>query len=193
MLGASLDLEVFQTHALEFVGQRLDGLGQITLANLAALGHHAGDALIRLGLQIEERKVFELPFYGRDAQAIRQRSVDVHGLARLEQAAVLSKRRQRSHVVQAVCQLDDNHANVTAHSKEHLSQVERLLLVHAVDFDVGELGHAVDQLGHGGTEQVGHVGKRCLRVLDRVMQQRSAHHVAIHLSSARMMATSTDG
>ena len=90
MLGASLDLEVFQAHALEFVSQRLDGLGQITLANLAALGHHAGDALIRLGLQIEERKVFELPLYGRDAQAVCQRSVDVHGLACLEQAAVFA-------------------------------------------------------------------------------------------------------
>ena len=83
--------------------------------------------------------------------------------------------------MQAVCQFDDDYADVAAHGKEHLSQVECLLLVHAVDFDVGELGHAVDQLGHGGTEQIGHVGKRRLRVLNRVMQQRSAHHIAIHL------------
>ena len=54
VLGTAVDLEALQANAVELVGERLDGLGQIALANLARLGYHARDALIGIGLQVEE-------------------------------------------------------------------------------------------------------------------------------------------
>ena len=56
-----MDLEALQANAVELVGERLDGLGQIALADLARLSHHARDALVGIGLQVEERQVLELP------------------------------------------------------------------------------------------------------------------------------------
>ena len=83
--------------------------------------------------------------------------------------------------MQAVGEFDDDDANVLGHGKEHLAQRKRLLLVHAVDFDVCELGHAVDELCHGFAKQAGNVGKRGFGVLDGIVQQRGAHHIAVHL------------
>ena len=50
VLGTAVDLEVFQANAVELVGERLDGLGQIALTDLARLRHHACDALVGIGL-----------------------------------------------------------------------------------------------------------------------------------------------
>ena len=83
--------------------------------------------------------------------------------------------------MQAVGKFDDDDADVLGHGEEHLAQRERLLLVHAIDFDVGELGHAVDKLGHRLTEQARDISKRGLGILDSIVQQRGAHHIAVHL------------
>ena len=181
VLGATVDLKALKTNAIELIGERLDGLGQITLANLARLGYHARDALVGIGLQVEEGQVLELPLDRAHAQAVGQRRVYVHGLARLKQTAVLAQGGKRAHVMQAVGELDDDDADVLGHGEEHLAQREGLLLVHAVDFDVGELGHAIDELGHRIAKQAGNIGKRGLGILDGIVQQRGAHHVAVHL------------
>ena len=61
--------------------------------------------------------------------------------------------------MQAIGKFDDDNANVLGHGEEHLAQRERLLLVHAIDFDVGELGHAIDKLGHRIAKQAGDIGE----------------------------------
>ena len=59
--------------------------------------------------------------------------------------------------MQAVGKLDDDHADITRHGEKHFAQVERLLLVHAVDLDIGELGHAVNELGNSRTKDARHI------------------------------------
>ena len=181
VLGTAVDLEVFQANAVELVGERLDGLGQIALTDLARLRHHARDALVGIGLQVEEGQVLELPFNGAHAQTVGQGRIHVHGLASLKQATVLTQGCKGAHVVQTVGKLNDDDADVLGHGEEHLAQREGLLLVHAVDFDVGELGHAIDELGHRIAKQAGNIGKRGLGILDGIVQQRGAHHVTVHL------------
>ena len=181
VLGATVDLEALQANAVKLIGERLDGLCQIALANLARLRHHARDTLVSVGLQVEEGQVLELPLNGAHAQTVGQGRIHVHGLARLKQATVLAKRRQRTHVVQAVGKFDDDDTDVLGHGEEHLAQRKRLFLVHAIDFDVGELGHAVDKLSHRLAEQARDIGKRGLGILDGIVQQRSAHYVTVHL------------
>ena len=61
VLGTTVDLKALKTNAIELIGERLDGLGKITLAHLARLGYHARDALVGIGLQVEEGQVLELP------------------------------------------------------------------------------------------------------------------------------------
>ena len=181
VLGTAINLEVFQANAVELVGECLDGLGQIALTDLARLRHHACDALVGVGFKVEEGQVLEFPFNGAHAQTVGQGRIHVHGLAGLKQATVLTQGRKGAHVVQTVGKFDDDNANVFGHGEEHLAQRKRLLLVHAIDFDVGELGHAIDELGHRIAKQAGHIGKRGLGILDGIMQQRGAHHIAVHL------------
>ena len=181
VLGAAINLEALQANAVELVGERLDGLGKVALADLARLSHHARDALVGIGLQVEEGQVLELPLNRAHAQAVGQGRVHVHGLASLKQATILTQGRQRTHVVQTVGKFNDDDTNVLGHGEEHLAQREGLFLVHAVDFDVGELGHAIDELGHRIAEQAGNIGERGLGILDGIVQQRGAHHIAVHL------------
>ena len=61
VLGTTVDLKALKTNAIELIGERLDGLGKIALANLARFGYHARDALVGIGLQVEEGQVLELP------------------------------------------------------------------------------------------------------------------------------------
>ena len=181
VLGTAVDLEVLQADAVELIGKRLDGLGKVALADLARLSHHARDALVGIGLQVEEGQVLELPLNRAHAQAVGQGRVHVHGLASLKQATILTQGRQRTHVVQTVGKFNDDDTNVLGHGEEHLAQREGLFLVHAVDFDVGELGHAIDELSNGFAKQAGNIGERGLGILDGIVQQRGTHHIAVHL------------
>ncbi len=181
MLGAAINLEILESHALEFIGKRFNSLRQKALACLAALSHHTRDTLVGIRLQIEKREVLELPLNGTHTQAVSQRRIDIHGLARLKEAAIFAQRCKRTHVMQAVGQLNDDDADVARHSKKHLAQVERLLLVHAVDFDVSELSYAVYEVGYRLTKDCRDIGKRGLGVLDRVMQKRRAHHIRVEI------------
>ena len=181
VLGASRDREAVEAHAAQLVGERLDGLLGVALALVAGVLDHACDALVLLGLEVEEREVLELPLERGDTEAVCERRVDVHGLVGLERAAVGRQGRKRAHVVQAVGKLDDDDADVAAHSQEHLAQVQRLLGVHGVDLDRGELRDAVHELGDRLAKQLGEVGERGGRVLHRVVQQGRADDVLVHV------------
>ena len=121
VLRAPRDLDAVKTDAAELVGEGLDGLLGVTLALVAGVLHHAGDALVLLGLEVEEGEVLELPLDGGDAETVRERGVDVHRLVGLEDTAIGREGGQRAHVVQTVRELDDHDADVAAHREEHLA------------------------------------------------------------------------
>ena len=80
------------------------------------------------------------------ADALGERRVDLHRLARDAPAALdLRDEVQRAHVVQAVGELDQQHADVAAHRQHQLAEILRLLGAVGLQFEAGQLGHAVDQ------------------------------------------------
>ncbi len=95
--------------------------------------------------------------------------------------------------MQAVGELDDDDADVAAHGEEHLAQVQRLLGVHRIDLDRGELGDAVDELGDRLAKELREVGERGGRVLDRVVKQRRADDVLVHVQVVREDEGHLDG
>ena len=112
---------------------------------------------------------------------MRDGRVDLHRLVRLEDAAVLFKRRQRAHVVQAVGKLDDDDADVLAHRDEHLADRGRLLVGQALDFDLRDLGHAFDQLRDLRIEGFGQFLVGDLGVFDRIVKKGRRQRVHVHL------------
>ena len=157
-----------------------DDVGQVLLALRAGLGHHAGDLLVLVGLQVEEGEVLQLPLDGVDAEAVGDGGVDLQRLAGLEDAPVLAQGRQCAHVVQAVGQLDDDDADVLGHGHEHLANGGRLLVGERLHLDAGDLGDALHQRPHLRVEGALHLLGRHLRVLHGVVEQRRRDGLGVH-------------
>ncbi len=144
----------------------------VRLAALAARVEQLGELAEALGLEDLEREVLELPLHLPDAEALRQRRVDLHGLA--GDALLLVRRQpvQRAHVVQAVGELDEDDPDVLGHRQQHLADVLGLLLLVAVGAEARQLRDPVDELGDLRPEAFLDVGQAVLGVLGDVVQQR---------------------
>ena len=174
VLRAAGDMRVDDAHARQLGIERFDNGSQIRLAFVAAFGDQAADLLELHRLKVIKREVFKLPLNGADAQTVRDRRINLERLARLEDAAVFLQRAQGAHIVQAVGELDNDHANVLAHGNEHLAHSRRLLIGEALDFDARDFGDSLHKLGHLHAELL---FKRCSRgvgVFDRVVKKGRA-------------------
>ena len=130
------------------------------------------DLGVQLGVQHRERQVLELPAHFLDAEAVRERRVDVERL--LRGAALLPHRHRGdgAHVVQPVGELDDQDPPVLRHRDEHLAHRRGLLGFLGVERDAIQLGNAVDHRRHDRPELLGDVVEGERGVFDRVVQQR---------------------
>ena len=173
VLGAAGDLRA-DAQRLELLGQVAAGLGHVALALLALLVDQALDLLVLARVQRGEREVLELPLDRVDAEAMRERRVDLEGLLGLLDLLLLGHRAERAHVVQAVGELDQDDPDVRGHRDHHLAVVLGLRLVARLERDPGQLGHAVDEAGDLLAEGLVDLVERRRRVLDRVVQQRRA-------------------
>ena len=132
------------------------------------LHHH------RIGFRIEhaERQVFEFLAHLLHAHAAGERRIDVERL--LGDAAARRRRHelQRAHVVQAVGELDQQHADVVGDRQQQLAQVLGLLGLARHQFQPLQLGEALDQRADLVAEHLVDLGAGGLGVLDGVVQQR---------------------
>ena len=180
VLRAAGDMRVSDAHARQLGIERFDNGSQIRLTLVAALGDQAADLLELRRLKVIKREVFKLPLDGADTQPMRDRRINFKRLARLEDASILLQRAQGAHIVQAVGELDNNHANVFAHGNEHLAHSRRLLIGEALDFDARDFRDSLHKLRHLRTELLFKGHSRGVSVFDRVMKKGSAQRVDIH-------------
>ena len=134
VLGAAGDLGV-DAERLELLGEVAAGLGDVALALLALLVDQALDLLVLARVQGGEREVLELPLDRVDAEAVRERRVDLEGLLGLLDLLLLGHRAERAHVVQAVGELDQDDPDVRGHRDHHLAVVLGLRLVARLERD----------------------------------------------------------
>jgi hypothetical protein len=123
-------------------------------------------------MQRPEREVLELPLEGVDAEAVRERRVDLERLAGLLRLLLLAEVLDRPHVVEAVGELDEDDADVLRHRHDHLPVVLGLRLLAALEADPRQLRDALDQLRHVVAELRAHLVELRVGVLDDVVQQR---------------------
>ena len=143
--------------AARFGGKRLEPLGQ---------------HLIGLGIELAKRQVLELLAHLLHAHAAGERRVDFE---RLVGSAPARRRRlifERAHVVQAVGELDQQHAHVVGNGKQQLAQVLGLLGLLGDQIEPLQFGQAFDQKPDLVAEQPVDLGAGGVGVLDRVVQQR---------------------
>ena len=138
-----------------------------------------GDFLVALRIEILQGEVLQLPLGALHAQPVRDGGVDFHGLQGL--AALLLGRLivHGTHVVEAVGDLDEDHADVLGHGQEHLAQVLHLLVFLAGVLDAGQLGDAFHDVGDGRTELPGDILVGEAGVFNHVVQQRGDDAVLV--------------
>ena len=96
----------------------------------AVLGQERGDLLIAHRVQILQAAVLQLLLYIAHTQTVGNGSIHLHGFQRLVTAFLFGPAVAGAHVVQPVAQLDEHHAHILAHGKQHFAQVFSLLLLH---------------------------------------------------------------
>ena len=88
---------------------------------------------------------------------------------------------QRTHVVQAIGQLDQHHANVVHHGEHHLANVLRLRFFTRGEIDFADLGYTFDDVGNLFAELVADLFDGDSGIFDRVVQQPSRNRCGVEL------------
>ena len=163
------DLEVESCRG-QLGADRLDEALDVALA-LPALGVEAvRDVAVRLGLEVFQREVFEFGLDLVEAEAVRERRVEVARLGGDADLLVAGEAAERPHVVEPVGKLDQDHAHVRRHREHQLADV--LVVPEPVPTDDGpDLGHAVGDRRDVVAELAPDEVERQVGVLDRVVEQ----------------------
>ena len=130
-------------------------------------------------VQVLERQVLQLEVQRVEAEAVRDRRVDVERLLGDALAVRGRHRVERAHVVQAVGELDQDDAHVARHREEHLAEALRLHFLLARELDLVELGDAVDHVGDGLAEALLELVLGDGGVLHHVVQQRGGEALRV--------------
>ena len=163
---------------------RLDPLlGELAHELLLDLGDHIAVARFERGepfaddakgfrVEFAERQVFHLLAHLVHAHAAGERRIDVERLFGGAPARLGRHEVERAHVVQAVGELDQQHAHIGGDREQELAQVLGLLRLARDEVELLQLGEAVDQRADLRAERLVDLGARRLGVLDGVVQQR---------------------
>ena len=152
-------------HLLAVAARLLEGLGQ------HAVAHRIVGA---------EAEVLQLQADVLHAQALGDGGVDLQGLAGDAALLVGAHHAEGAHVVQAIGELDEDHADVLHHGEDHLAEVLRLRLGLAAELDLGQLGDAIDQLGDLFAEFAGQLLLADAGVLNDVVQDGGDEGAGVH-------------
>ena len=98
---------------------------------------------------------------------------------RLLHLLLLAEVLDRAHVVQAVGELDQDHAHVLRHRDDHLAVVLGLRLLAALELDPRQLRDALDELRDLVAELGAHLLDVRVGVLDDVVQQRGGDRLLV--------------
>ena len=127
--------------------------------------------LVRLRLEVPERQLLQLVLQFAHAETIGDRRVDVSRLLRDLDAPIFRQVIQRPHVVKAVAELDDDHADVVDHREQHLAEVLGLPLLARRKRNGADLGDAFDDVRDLRPEEFLDALDRRQGVFDHVVQQ----------------------
>ena len=115
-------------------------------------------------------EVFEFALDGVQAEPIRQRCEQVKRFTRDFDLLVGRHRPQRTHVVQAVGDFDQDHPHVVRKREQDFAEILRLLRSIGIEY-ARHLRKPIDHLGDLGPEDALHIFDRVLRILHNVVQQ----------------------
>src|SRR5262249_31984187 len=103
--------------------QRLADVGDVLVALALLLLYSGRDVFELFGIDVLDREILELALERLDAEAVRERRVYVERLASDPLLRLFAHELERSHVVDAIAELDEKDADVLRHRDDHLAEV----------------------------------------------------------------------
>ena len=158
----------------EAPGERLRDVGDVLVALALRLGDRLRHFLVGIGLEVLEREILELALEALHPEPIRQRRVDLQRLAGDPLLGLFAHELERPHIVDAIAELHEEHADVAGHRDDHFAEVLRLAVLFGGEVDLRQLGDAIDERGDLSTELLLDVVERDERVLDDVVEEPRA-------------------
>ena len=138
------------------------------------------DLVVGDRVEIAHGEILELVLDRLHAEAVGYGGVDLHALERLVAALLILDALDGSHIVNAVGELDDYHADIVAHGYEHLADVLSLALLAVGIFDLADLGQTVDEVYDLLAEIDLYLVEGGVGILDGIVQQSRHDRIGIH-------------
>ena len=139
-----------------------------------------GNGPVAPGIKVFESQVFEFGLDKIHTEPIGDWRVNVQRLARNAPPRVRVHRTHRTHVVQAICELDEDHAQVTRHGQHQFTEAFRIGFNTRAELHLVQLGDTVHEFGNFIAELLGDLLLGQRRVFQRVMQDRRRHAGMVH-------------
>ena len=133
-----------------------------------------------IGIDVAEAEVFQFSADLAHAQPVGDGGVDLEGLAGDFLLPVRRQMLESAHVVQAVGQLDEHHADVIHHGQHHLAQVFGLLFFAGGEIDGADFGDAFDDVRDLLAEFLADIDDSHRGVFHGVMQQPGGDGDGVH-------------
>ncbi len=141
------------------------------LAIAARRFHCFLDHLEAIWMQMNEGDIFQFLKDLVEAEAVGDGGVDFQRFLRDAADFLRLHRFQRTHVVQAVGEFDQDDADIARHRQQHLAEVFRLRLGFVLELNLVQLGDAINQLRHRFAEFVCDLIRTYAGVFDYIVQQ----------------------
>ena len=130
---------------------------------------------VSLGVEIFQAQIFQFALHVRNTQSARQRRINFQRFVRHRLLPFGRKVGKRTHVMQPVRKLDDNHADVFRHRHHNLAEIFRFFLLLAFENDFIQFGNARNQLFHFFAELFADILFRRRGIFHHVVQKRRRH------------------
>ncbi len=179
-LYATIDLG-FHTVLNQLLPNGLNAFSQRMFPSFTLCFHCFLQLFVAQRIHVAEGEVFQLAAHLSHSQAMCDGRVNIESLSRDLLLAVRRKMRQSPHVVQAVRELDQHHADVVHHGQHHLAHVLRLALFFAGKLDLVDLGDPIHNTHHLLAELLQDVFASGLGVFDGIVQQTRGDSDGIQL------------
>ena len=144
MFWTAVDFE-FNIHFANLFAQRLHDALNIGFTFCALHADFGNQILVSVRIQIAQAEIFQLLLNLINTKSMRKRRIDIQSFLRNALLTLWRLRFERTHVMRTVGKLNQNHTDIFAHRKNHLTNRFGLLFDSGREIKAFQLGDAIDK------------------------------------------------
>ena len=116
---------------------------------------------------------------------MRQRSINLQRFAGNRLLLMHGHKLHGAHIVQSIGQLNQNHANIARHRKEHLAIVFNLSIFLGNILNFAQLRHAVNKVGHNHAKALLDIIQGIIGIFNNIVEKGCRQGFIVHLQAGQ--------